>query len=259
MKEEANMGLYTNEGLVKHAEKALALKTKYMWGGLLRLIEKQYDLLFTTYGNKAGTGYTPARWNELKQLCNKGWYGVDCVGLIKSYYLSGKADGGVGSPNYGRYPEYPDVNAGFMYNAAKVKGRIDTMPEIPGLIVYSKSHPHVGIYIGNGYTIESTLGARGDGVVKRKLDSFWEYWFQCPYIDYPQSTTTSAKTKKCTLAFKAAVRAKPLASSAKLGEYLPGQTVTIVSGSDKKDSATGYTYVRISGDTERWIVKSAIK
>ncbi|MBR5088465.1 MAG: C40 family peptidase [Ruminiclostridium sp.] len=177
------MGLYTNEGLVRHAENALKLKTKYMWGGILRPIEQQYDLLFRTYGTKPGTGYTTERWNELKKLCGKGYYGVDCVGLIKSYYWSGKADGGVGSPKYGA-AGYPDTNAGGMYNAAKVKGRIATIPERPGVIVYSKSHPHVGIYVGNGYTIESTLGTRGDGVVKRKLDGFWEYWFECPYIEY---------------------------------------------------------------------------
>lgn len=177
------MSIYTNAGLVKHAEKALALKTKYMWGGILRPIEQQYDMLFKMYGNKAGTGYTTQRWNELSQLRNKGYYGVDCVGMIKSYYWSGKPDGGTGSPKYGA-AGYPDVNAGFMYQQSKAKGKISTMPEVPGLIVYSKSHPHVGIYIGGGYTIESTLGARGDGVVKRKLDNFWEYWFQCPYIEY---------------------------------------------------------------------------
>ena len=55
------MGLYTNTGLVKHAEKALALKTKYMWGGILRPVEQQYDMLFKMYGNKAGTGYTATR------------------------------------------------------------------------------------------------------------------------------------------------------------------------------------------------------
>ena len=177
------MSIYTNTGLVKHAEKALSLKTKYMWGGILRTIEQQYDMLFKMYGNKAGTGYTTQRWNELAQLKSKGYYGVDCVGLVKSYYWSGKPDGGTGSPKYGA-AGYPDVNANYMYHQSKVKGKISTIPETPGLIVYSKTHPHVGIYIGNGYTIESTLGSRGDGVVKRKLDSFWEYWFQCPYIEY---------------------------------------------------------------------------
>ena len=257
------MGLYTNTGLVKHAEKALALKTKYMWGGILRPVEQQYDMLFKMYGNKAGTGYTAARWNELKQLCNKGYYGVDCVGLIKSYYWSGKADGGTGSPKYGAYG-FPDANAGFMYQQAKKKGKISTMPEIPGLIVYSKSHPHVGIYIGGGYTIESTLGARGDGVVKRKLDSFWEYWFECPFIDYPAAAKIvknpeSGNAKTVTLAFKAAVRAEPRNASAKIAELQSGTKCAVVQGSEKTDTKTGYKYIQLADDPHGWIVTTAIK
>lgn len=179
------MGIYTCTGLVRHAEKALALNTKYMWGGILRPVEQQYDMLKKIYGGQSGTGYSAARWNELRELFGKGFFGVDCIGLIKSYYWSGKPDGGTGSPQYGA-AGFPDVNAGYMFRTAKIKGDIKDMPDTPGLIVYSKSHPHVGIYIGGGETVESTLGERGDGVVKRKLDGFWEYWFECPYIEYPK-------------------------------------------------------------------------
>lgn len=213
------MSIYTNTGLVKHAEKALTLKTKYMWGGLLRPITDAYiATLRNIYGVNSNTGYTTARYKELASYVGKGYYGVDCVGLIKSYYWSGKADGGTGSPNYG-VKGYPDVNATYMFNTAKNKGTIDTMPEVPGLIVYSKSHPHVGVYIGNGYTIESTLGARGDGVVKRKLDSFWEYWFECPYIDYVDKGTTTVTDKGQSVKFiyqaisNAAIRAGTSKSS----------------------------------------------
>lgn len=196
------MSIYTNTGLVQHCEKALTLPTKYMWGGILRPIEQLYGMLYDTYGIDSAKGYTASRWNELAKLRNKGVFGVDCIGLIKSYYWSGNPSGGTGSPNYptpknglGKY--YPDVNAGFMYQQSKVKGKISTMPEVPGLIVYSKSHPHVGVYIGGGYTVESTLGSRGDGVVKHKLDSFWEYWFQCPFIDYGSSKNADIDTVAC--------------------------------------------------------------
>ena len=252
------MSMYNNTGLVEHAQKALELNTKYMWGGVLRLIEKQYDLLKSIYGINPDIGYTQERWNELAQLKYKNVYAVDCVGLIKSYYWSGNVHGGVGSPMYCS-AEYPDVGATDMFNRAKKKGSISTMPEVPGLIVYSKSHPHVGIYVGNGYTIESTLGSRGDGVVKRKLDKFWEYWFECPYIDYIKTATQPAKTKKCVLAYPAKVRSAPTISSNQLGRISEGSTVTIVIGSDTKDSVSGNTYVRLNGQTERWIVKSAIK
>lgn len=175
-----------NIGLVQHCENALTLPTKYMWGGIFRLIEKQYNMLHSMYGNNPVTGYTPQRWDELSRLKNTGTYGVDCIGLVKSYYW-----GGVGSP---KYDGKTDVNVGTMYNLAKVKGKISTIPETPGLVVYSKTHPHVGVYIGGGYTVESTLGSRGDGVVKHKLDSFWEYWFQCPFIDYGSSEKADIDT-----------------------------------------------------------------
>lgn len=182
------MGMYTNSGLVKHAEKALALKTKYMWGGILRLITNAYiDQLSGIPAYK--THYPPARVAELRKCVGKNYYGVDCVGLIKSYYWSGKPNGGTGSPNYGA-AGYPDVNANMMFVAAKAKGRIKTLPEDPGVIVYCKTNPHVGVYIGNGQVIESTYSKRGDGVVKTKLTDFaWEYWFECPYIDYIQPKT----------------------------------------------------------------------
>ncbi len=35
-----------------------------------------------------------------------------------------------------------------MFENAKVKGTIDTIPEVPGLAVWSDGH--IGIYIGNG-------------------------------------------------------------------------------------------------------------
>lgn len=225
------MAKYTNLGLVNHAKMALGLKTKYMWGGILRTIEKQYDMLKSIYGTKPGTGYTDARWQELASLKNQGWYGVDCVGLVKSYYWSGKANGGVGSPEYCS-DAYPDVPATTMYNKAKKKGAIKTMPETPGLIVYSKSHPHVGIYIGNGETIESTLGSRGDGVVKRKLDNFWEYWFECPYISYvkptqPKPTTTTFKVGDKVKVKKTATYYAGSASKTKIPEWVKGNIYTI--------------------------------
>lgn len=251
--------MYTAEGLVKHAKTALALKTKYMWGGIFREITAGYiSQLRKMYGNKSGTGYSDARWNTLQSLIGKGYYGVDCVGLIKSYYWSGKADGGTGSPKYGA-SGFPDVNATYMYQTAKVKGKISDMPEIPGLIVYSKSHPHVGIYIGNGYTIESTLGARGDGVVKRKLDSFWEYWFQCPFIEYKQTVDTpKTSLKNVTLAYNATIRRTSKYKSESLGVLTAGTKCMIVSGTETQDPLSKYTYVKLYGRAG-WIVVSAIR
>lgn len=192
--------MYTNEGLVKHAEKALNDKTRYMWGGIYRPITENYiQQLYKIYGTKQ---YSAARIAELRKYIGKGYYGIDCVGLVKSYYWSGTANGGKGSPYYGK-AGYPDVNANGMFAAAKVKGTIDTLPEVKGLVLYSKTHPHVGVYIGNGEVIESTLSIRGDGVSKTKVKNWsgWTHWFECPYITYikenvTKPTTTATSIKK---------------------------------------------------------------
>ncbi len=260
--------MYTNEGLVKHAEKALELKTKYMWGGILRPITAEYvNMLSGIYG---AAQYSASRIAALKKLENRGYYGVDCVGLVKSYYWSGKPNGGTGSPNYGK-AGFPDVNANAMFAAARVKGKIDTMPEIPGLVVYCRSRPHVGVYAGDGKVIESTLSSKGDGVIQTNLkDWIWEYWFECPYIEYPEisqkpsvtNTPQKKETETRVIAYLAAVRAKPSTVSARLGTLKPGEKAEVFSDSEAKyiTSAKTYTYVKIKWNgNEAWIVKSSLK
>ncbi len=175
--------MYNNNGLVRHAEKALSDKTKYMWGGIYRPITENYiQRLRSIYGSRQ---YPESRVAELRKCIGKGYYGIDCVGLIKSYYWSGNENGGRGSKNYGK-AGFPDVNANMMFAAARKKGTIDTLPETPGVILYSKTNPHVGVYAGGGMVIESTLGKRGDGVVKTRVADWsgWTHWFCCPYIEY---------------------------------------------------------------------------
>ena len=68
-----------------------------------------------------------------------------------------------------------------MFENAKVKGTIDTIPEVPGLAVWSDGH--IGIYIGNGEVIEAMNTLRG--VTRTKLvGREWTLWLQIPYISY---------------------------------------------------------------------------
>ena len=169
---------YTNSGLVKHCKEALKLKTVYMWGGLFREVTKSYiDMLS---GVKAYKGqYPTSRVNYLKSLIDKDYYGCDCVGLVKSYYF-----GGVGTAkNVKGYKGSLDYGVGSMYNAAKVKGNISTMPKKEGVLVMTSDFGHVGVYVGNNEVIECTLSKFGDGVVKTKFsDRNWTWWCQCPCI-----------------------------------------------------------------------------
>lgn len=239
--------IYTNEGLVTHAKNALNLKTKYMWGGILRQITQAY--IKQLRGMYGPSYYPPSRVKELEACIGKDYYGVDCVGLIKSYYWSGKPNGGTGSP---KYNPATDCNASTMFSRAKVKGKIKDIPEIPGLIVYSSNPVHVGIYIGKGLTIESTLGSRGDGVIKRPLDNLWTDWFECPYIEYKHE-----ELQVGILDYPAVVRDIPSSKGKMLGRLAAGTKITFVKGSETAEPG-GYTYVRLGGGKDQWIVKTAI-
>ena len=108
------------------------------------------------------------------------WLGrrtTDCVGLIKGY---GWLDPESGEIKYGSHG-MPDLGANGMCRAAKVKGPMNTMPDIPGIAVWMPGH--IGVYIGNGEVIEAASTKKG--VIKTKLAGRgWQKWLEVPGIQY---------------------------------------------------------------------------
>lgn len=90
------------------------------------------------------------------------------------------------------YNGIPAMTADDMYNNAKKKGTIDTIPEVPGLAVWHTGH--IGIYIGNGEVIEA-MGTKY-GVVKTKLSGRgWTHWLEVPHISYPKEEKEKKEKK----------------------------------------------------------------
>lgn len=122
----------------------------------------------------------PDEVGNYADFIRQNWLGgrtVDCVGLIKGYGWydaeSGKIDIGANGMQ--------DVSANGMFQVAREKGTIDTIPETPGLAVWHEGH--IGIYIGNGEVIEA-MGTQY-GVVKTQLkNGGWTHWLKIPYITY---------------------------------------------------------------------------
>ena len=90
-----------------------------------------------------------------------------------------------------------DYNAQGYYANATSKGKIllfSDMPDVRGVLLFKYSATqgkmtHVGIYIGNGETIEA-MGV-DYGVVKRKRSSSWTHWGYCHLIDYGNGETNT--------------------------------------------------------------------
>lgn len=123
----------------------------------------------------------PEGVGQYASVIRERWLGgrtADCIGLIKGY---GWLDPDTLTIGYGTNG-MPDIGADAMYQAAVVKGGMDTMPDTPGLVVWKSGH--IGVYIGNGEVIEA-MGTNY-GVVKTDLDERnWTAWLEIPYIQYP--------------------------------------------------------------------------
>lgn len=161
-----------NLDLVIYAKNAFNSGWGYVWGTYGDVLtESLFAYKLKQYPDGVG---------NYEDFIRASWLGgrtTDCVGLIKSY---GWYDPDTKTIEYGTNGML-DVGADGMYNAATVKGSMDTMPDIPGLAVWKSGH--IGVYIGNGEVIEA-MGTKY-GVVKTKLDGRgWKAWLQVPYISY---------------------------------------------------------------------------
>lgn len=122
----------------------------------------------------------PTAVGDYEEFIREHWMGrrtADCIGLIKSYAWFDPYSGFIAYQTN----DIPDIGTDELFEAAEEKGPIDTIPELPGVIVYREGH--VGIYIGGGFVIEAH-GTEG-GVVKTKLaEQPFTDWLKYPGIIY---------------------------------------------------------------------------
>ena len=134
--------------------------------------------------------YTSKRTPTYKKHIQQGKTCTDCVGLIKGYLW--EADGKIVYKRRG----LPDVNASGMYEAATIKGEIAKgVPEVPGLLLWTKNRDHVAVYVGNGQEVEArgfSYGIQRNDLRKRGF----VYWGLCPYVEY---TTTETETARAAM------------------------------------------------------------
>lgn len=171
-----------NLDLVQWAIEAHSSGWGYVWGTYGHVLTRSYY--------EAKLAQYPDGVGNYADFIQANWLGkrtADCVGLVKGYCWFDPEAQSIGYAVNGM----PDIATEQMIEWCDEKGSIDTMPEIPGLLLWMDGH--VGIYIGDGYAIEA-MGTRY-GVVKTQVAGRgWAKWGKIPCIEYIEETEETEPT-----------------------------------------------------------------
>lgn len=179
--------MLTAKQFIEKAVEISKAKTAYMWGTYGRPItDELIERKRKQYINPAR--YTAARVRKLKALVGKGYFGFDCVGLIKGILWGW--DGKIKVPY--KVNGVPDTNASGMRNRCTHRSK-DFSLILPGCLLHTTGH--VGIYIGNGLAVEATPKWE-DGVQITAVTNIgkkagynnrkWREHGRLPWIDYAE-------------------------------------------------------------------------
>lgn len=170
----------TNIELVEFAKKALVENWGYALGAFGNILTPSFLNQKLSQGGGVGA-YNTRHRSYLNTYINKRV--TDCYGLVKAcvWWNNDSVN-----PTYNKN-RLMDRNQEGAYNAAKEKGPLNTIPEIPGLILWMRGH--AGIYIGDGEFIEcvgAPVGMRKGKIVNGRITSGskFTHWFKDTYINY---------------------------------------------------------------------------
>ncbi len=128
-------------------------------------IEAYEDDWQYSYGGYGSMGYGGTRYS-------------DCSGLIYAY-LCWTGENSNPSPNY----SMPRAVLPQVY-ASSQSGPISTMPRTHGLLLTSYDYNHIGIYIGNGQSVDNST--YGTNMIMGDMDNRgWLEWHKLDVIEYP--------------------------------------------------------------------------
>lgn len=163
--------MLTSAQLVEFCKAVYAAGWVYWYGTYGRpCTEKLYESKKAQYPEH----YTPSRASGYKKDIAAGKWCADCVGMIKAFFWTG---GQFGAPPVYKSNNCPDKNANGMFALCEETGKIGTLPDEPGLVVWKDGH--IGVYIGNGDTIE--MRGFDHDCVKRKVSAGpWKKWGRLP-------------------------------------------------------------------------------
>ena len=130
------------------------------------------DVLTTTADDLVKWAYRAyyEDWEYVYGGCEEGY--VDCSGLIKSKV------------------EVCARGTEELLAESPLSGPIETIPDIPGLGVYTFGH--VGIYVGDGMVIDARTEAAGIGYDTVEYET-WTNWFEIKGVDYSRYVNSGSE------------------------------------------------------------------
>ena len=176
----------TNLGLVAYAKELINRDTIYILGGLSRRLTEQ---MIKTRIEK-GCYHTLTNRGRIRQ--GIGRFAYDCNAIMKVYLWEISP----GVINY-NVPKDSDLGSVALYDLSREKGPLSTMPDTPGLLVWTQDLGHVGVYVGkkNGINqyIEATPAWGAWGVTTsadkdhpQGHNRKWAFWGKYHLIEYVQ-------------------------------------------------------------------------
>lgn len=177
-------------------------KTVYMWGVFGSPVTES---VISSKVKQYPSWYTAARQMAFRALIGKGYFGFDCVCLIKAILWgwsgnSAKTYGGATYTSNG----VPDVSADGMIAKCTNVSATGWTTMVPGEALWMSGH--IGIYIGDGLCVECTpswenkvqiTAVKNIGTKSGYNSRTWTKHGKLPYVDYSDQTAVSgASTAK---------------------------------------------------------------
>lgn len=174
-------------------------KTIYVYGSIGGIVTNS---LIAQKKKQYPSFYTAARTAKIQATVGKGYFGFDCVNVIKSilWGWNGNKNASYGGAKYASNG-VPDVSADGMISLCKNVSSTGWSNLQVGEAVWMSGH--IGVYIGNGLVIECTpkwnncvqisgLGNIGRSYAGRSRS--WKKHGKIPYVSYGTSSSSSSTT-----------------------------------------------------------------
>ena len=163
--------MLTSAQLVEYCKKVYANGWVYWYGTVgYKCTKSLYESKKRQYPSHYGSNRTSGYMRDIE----RGKWCADCVGMIKSFFWTGGVFEG---PSKYASNHCPDTSANGMIALCNQTGKISSIPDEPGLVVWKSGH--IGVYIGGGYTIEMR-GFDYDCVKRKVHDGPWTKWGRLP-------------------------------------------------------------------------------